>query len=593
MKKLNRILSMPIGALVLLGLLTTVGACSSDSDEVNDDTGGSVDASPDAAAAGDGSLTPDTDAAESPDTTVAPAPTWDQFVPATGPAPRLTGRQFRNTLRDLLGEGIVVPPVTFNDLKSGGFAAVGAGIATIAPRTAEDFESASREVARQMVSEDHRERFIPCEPTAAVDATCAREALSAFGLRAWRRPLASDELDRIVGVATDAGDVLGDFHEGMEYGFAAILQSPYLLFRDEVGELQPEAAEGEPWLYNDYELASRLSYLVWNTTPDDELLRAAAGGELTTDEGLLAQFERLAADERAKEGVLEFFRQMYGLSELESLTKDPNVYLSMAPEFGPTAMRETELFVESIVFDAVDIHELLLSNRTFVDNRLAAHYGVPSPTAEGFGEVFLPTEMGRRGLLGQASFLSIAAHPTSTSPTLRGKFIRERLLCQTIPAPPANVDTSIPEPDENARTLRDRLASHLENPDCATCHGLTDPIGLAFETYDGVGQWRSTDNGAEIDTTGDLDGAFFGDSWDLAQAIAERDEFAECMVQSLVRYGTSSIEDARQRVGNRVLRSEFEASGYQFMPLLKAFVLSPAFRTASPPSEELPTVEGE
>jgi hypothetical protein len=573
--------------LAICALVAGATGCSDEASEVSDD-GSTIDVgtTPDASAT-------DADSDAGVDATVLPAPTWDQFEPLEGPAPRLTRRQFRNSIRDLVGPDVVIPPVTFNDIESGGFTAVGSGSATVSPRTAEDYESATLEIAGQMVSEELRAGFIPCTPTATADAVCAREVLEAFGLRAWRRPLDTEELDRLVGVATNAATVLDDFYEGMEYGISAILQSPYVLFRDELGSARSDGADGDPYYYDDFELASRLSYLVWNSTPDDELLTAAGEGLLMTDEGLAAQFDRLASSERAKEGVLEFFRQMYGLAQLEELTKDPNVFVPVSAEFGPTALRETEMFIESIVFGGADIHDLLISNRTFVDSRLAAHYGIPSPTADGFGEVFLPTEMGRRGLLGQASFLSIAAHPTTTSPTLRGKFIRERLLCQTIPAPPANVDTSIPEPDENARTLRERLSSHLENPDCATCHSLTDPIGLAFENYDGVGQWRAQDNGVEIDATGELDGVFFGDSWDLSQAIADRDEFSQCMVQSLVRYGTASVEGARQRVGNTVLRAEFEAAGYQFMPLLRAFVMSPAFRTAAPPSEALPNEEGE
>jgi hypothetical protein len=523
----------------------------------------------------------ESDTVQDTDATVLPPPTWDRFTPAAAPIPRLTRRQLNNVLRDLLGEDVVIPPVTLNDIQTGGFASVGASAATVSPRTAEDMEAAARLIAAQMVEPSRRERFVPCSPASVADAECARSAIDAFGRRAWRRPLTTEESARLTDLSVNAATVLEDFHEGLSYGFAAVLQSPYLLFRLEVGE----AAETGNYAFTSWELASRLSFLLWNTLPDDALFAAAEDGSLMTDEGLAAQFDRMIADGRSREGILEFFRQLYDLWALDSLSKDPTVFLPMSPELGAAARQETEQFIESIIFGGESVQELVLSNRTFVDQRLATLYGIPAPSREGFGEVMLPPDAGRRGLLGQASFLALASHPTSTSPTLRGKFIRERLLCGTIPAPPADVDTSIPEPDATSPTLRQRLAVHLQNPDCAVCHSLTDPIGLAFENYDGVGQWRPTENDAAIDPSGNLDGQTFTDSWELAERIAERDEYTQCIVQNLVRYGTGLIESAAQRPANGILRAGFEEAGYEFLPLLREFVLSPAFRTAAAPVE--------
>jgi hypothetical protein len=331
-------------------------------------------------------------------------------------------------------------------------------------------------------------------------------------------------------------------------------------------------------------MAARLSYLMWNTTPDAELLEAAGRGELTSEDTLRVHYERLLASDRARVGILELFRQAYHLGELESLSKDPTVFPQMHPDLGTAALEETERVLEALIFDEqADFRELLVSNRTFVNRRLAALYGIPAPSAEGWGEVFLPAETGRRGFFGHASFLAVNSHPTSTSATERGLFVREALLCMVVPPPPSGVDTSIPEPSPDAPTLRERIAVHLEDPNCAGCHLLTDPMGLAFENFDGIGVWRALENEVEIDASGDLDGAAFDDAWDLADVVTERREFGRCVAQHLLRYGTASVEGNGQRPGIDVLEQDFVASGYRVLDLLEAFVMSPAFRTAGAP----------
>ncbi|MFT6629519.1 MAG: hypothetical protein ACJA1R_002796, partial [Flavobacteriales bacterium] len=503
---------------------------------------------------------------------------WEDYEPPPPAIPRLTVTQRDNALLAVFGDDIVIPRIAWADEELGGLESVGAATATIPTRTGEEIELAARAIAEQALSEEQRDRWMPCAPADALgpDTACATETLRLMGRRAWRRPLTDEELTRLVGVSDNAADVLDSFYEGMTYGLAGLIQSPHFLFRREIGTV-----EGNVRVFSDYELASRLSFLVWNTTPDDALLDAAEAGELSTDEGLRAQLQRLIEDERAREGVLNFFVEWFRLDELYHLTKDPLTLTAMSAELGPAAREETLRSIAYQVFDEEgDYRELLTTNRTFVNGELAALYGVQSPSRDGFEETYLPPNGGRRGLLGQASYLLLHSHPTSSSPTLRGLFIREAMLCMPIGAPPAGVDTSIPEPSGTAPTLRDRVAEHLEDENCSGCHLRMDPIGLAFESFDGIARYRERDNGVVIDPSGALDGEPFEDSWEIADIVASHERFGLCVAQTWMRYATSQVEQFEQLAGVDALTAEFERSGYRILDMVEAYVMSPAFRTA-------------
>ena len=435
------------------------------------------------------------------------------------------------------GENIVIPEVSEPDLSLGGLLSVGAASTTYSPRDVESLEDASFAVAEQVMdTEELRSALVPCEPSGTTDANCAEQFVREFGLRAWRRPLTDEEVTRIARVAGTAAETLDDFYDGLEYAVAALLQSPHFVFRVELGE------SGD---FDEFALASRLSFFLWNSMPDDELFAAAESGELATDEGLRAQAERMLASPRARLGMRNFFSEMLHLYELEELVKDPTIFEHYNTLLGPDAMEETLLLMEYVVFDGqTDYRDVMTSRETFINPRLASIYRVPAPVREGFGWVELPEEEGRAGLLGHASTLNLHAHSVSTSATRRGLFIRQVLLCQEIPPPPVDVDTSIPEPTGETPTLRDRVAEHLENPTCAGCHLLLDPMGLALENFDGVGRWRDTDNGAVIDTSGDLDGTDFTDAVELGEVIRNHRDFAPCLVRTM----TATRPDASNNV---------------------------------------------
>ncbi len=517
---------------------------------------------------------------ETPPTTPdeAPAdPATVEFEARPPPVPRLTAAQYANSIAALFGDDIVVPPEPEPDAREGGLLAVGAGVSTLSPRGVENFERAAYAVAGQVLDAERRDRVLPC-PAAELDRSCMEAFTAEWGRRIWRRPLTADEITRLAEVGERAGETLGDAVAGLEYTLAGLLQSPNFLFRRELGE--PDPADAGRRRFTDYEMAARLSFLLWNVTPDDALLDAAEAGELTTAEGLRAHAERMYADPRSRDGVMRIFIEWLGLDDLDELRKDTAVFVAMSPEVGSAARTETLSLIDDLVFarDA-DFRGFLTERRTFVDRKLAALYGVRAPARDGFAPVDL-TGSGRRGFLGQVSFLALNSHPTSTSATLRGKFVREKLLCQVVPPPPSDVDTSIPEPSGTTRTLRERVAEHLTNPACAGCHELTDKVGLAFETFDGLGVARTLDHGAVIDPSGDLDGVPFSDADQLVELIAGDPGFGFCVARHVFRYGTGTLDARDQEALVQTLADRFAADGHRFEGLLFDFIASPAFREA-------------
>lgn len=494
------------------------------------------------------------------------------------PAPslrRLTDAQLRNAIADLFDEDIVVPAQLEPDVEIDGFFSIGASHVSLSPRGVEQYEEASYLIADQVLAPAWRDEFVPCEPAGTVDSDCAREFLADLAFRAWSRPVTADESERLADIADHAAQVLGDFHDGLAYGVAAVLQSPNFLYRDELGEDDGEGGRR----FSDWDMASRLSFLFWNSIPDAELLRAAEAGELTTDEGILEQSERLLRWSRSREGVAAFVSELYTLHELDSLNKDPTLFTQMSDEVGPSARQETLLTFDKLVFgDDGDYRRIFTSRETFLNRKLAALYNVQAPSRDEFALTELDAGQARRGLLGQASILAQHSHPVNSSPTLRGKFIRTVLLCHTIPPPPSDVDTSIPEPSGDAPTLRDRVQEHLENPACASCHRITDPVGLGLENFDALGRHRTQDNGHDIDASGELDEVTFDTFEDLAQAVADHPDTPACFARQLFRYAGGHRNLPGERDALDYLAEDFELGNFSVQQLLLDLVKNPVFR---------------
>ncbi len=505
------------------------------------------------------------------------------FEPFEAAMQRLTIAQYQNSVNDILGPGLDVPSDLEPDTTISGFVSIGASRTTISPTGVEKYEDAAFIVARQALAPDRRDSIVPCTPAATVDATCTEEFVRAMGLRFFRRPLSDAETTRYVGLAGEAAGTLDDFYAGLEFALAGFLQSPRFLFRIEVGS--PSDSDPDVRQYSDWEMASRLSYVLWNSTPDLELLDAASRGELTTDDGLRVQVERMLASDRAREAVRNFFRELLVLDEVLEVEKNAAVFPDFDEEFRRSAQAETLALIEEHVFDADgDYRELFTTRDTFLNADLAAHYGLEGEFGTELEPVTLPEEIGRRGLLGHASLLSIYSHDEKTSAALRGRFVRQVLLCGNIPNPPDDVSTVFPPSD--APTLRERVEQHLMNDGCAGCHSLMDPIGLGLENFDAVGAWRPTENGATIDPSGVVDGVDFADAADLGRVVAEHPNVGACITRSLYRYASGHTESAVQEEEIQELVELFASDGYRVRGLLGELVMSPGFRQASAKTEE-------
>ncbi|MFT7626065.1 MAG: hypothetical protein ACI9WU_005258 [Myxococcota bacterium] len=512
-----------------------------------------------------------------------------QFSTEVLPGPvalrKLTREQFVNSINDLLGPEIDVPPTSEPDAVLGGLASVGASGTSFSPRGVESFEEVSYALASLAMADTVvRARLVPCSPAGTEDAACAQAALGWLARRAFRRPVTADELAGVVTLATESAKTLEDFYAGLEFGIAAILQSPNFLYRTELGTADAEGQRN----FDGYELATRLSFFLWNTTPDADLLDAAEAGQLNTPEGLLAQTERLLESPRARDGLRRFFIEWLRLDDLESLSKDPTIFDFYTNELGTSAMEETLHLLDWMVFEENrDLRTLLTTTTTFVNPLLAALYGVPAPgDSDAFVKIQLPLDGPRAGLLGHASFLNSHSHAVSTSVTLRGKAVRNILLCQSTPDPPVDVDTSIPEPSGTAPTMRERVAEHLTDPGCAGCHLLMDPIGLGLERFDGTGRFRMLDNGATIDPSGDLDGEVFGNGRELGVLLGQDPAFARCFVRTMARYAMGRAETTKERGHINVLTARFQRDGHRVQALVAELVASPLFDAAGDPAPE-------
>lgn len=493
-----------------------------------------------------------------------------------GSVRRLTTAQYRNALQDLLGDVSVfeeLEPDTVFD----GFASLAAARVTLSARAIEQFEAVATSVGLQAVASDAaRARLVTCKPQGVADATCARQFVTGFGRRAWRRPLAPEQVERFANLAITAAQVHGDFWQGIAAAVSGLLQAPQFLYRIEAGT--PDPADPARRVLDGYELASRLSFLLTESTPDDKLLDAATGGALSSADGLRAEAERLLATARAGAAARGFFGELLLLGELDKTAKLPEVYPKFSTQLAASMRAETLAAVDDLFNGVRDYRGLVDHRTTYVDFRLAELYGLPKVPGTSFSRVTLPDASQRTGLLGHASFLTLHSHIGSTSPTKRGKFIREQLLCDPVPPPPPDVDTNLPEGEASGRTMRERLASHATVAACANCHKFFDPLGLALETFDGIGAERTTENGALIDASGELDGAPFVNARELAARLAEHPGLGPCLVRKLFGHAVGQPATAEQDALLAELSRSFAARNFGLKPMLVDLVTSEGFR---------------
>jgi hypothetical protein len=516
---------------------------------------------------------------------ITPPPARDPEVENFNGGPsalrRLTVSQYKNTIRDLLGDPSSVTTALEPDTVLSGFASIGASRMALSPLVTEQFETAALELAKQVFADPaRRAALVGCD--ASADSNCSERFVASFGQRAWRRPLSPAELSRYLAIAENARRALSDPWAGLEYALAGLLQSPHFLYRVELGT--PDARTPQVYRLDDFEVATRLAYLAWNSTPDDTLLAAAAAGELSTEAGLLREAERLLGSPRAERGLENFFDEYLQLQRLLELPQLPQFFPQVSPTLGAAMRSETQRFMSSLALSGGDFRNALDSRTTYVNRELAALYGLTVTAGDEFARVELPADGMRAGLLGQASFLAGNAHADAASATLRGKFIREVLLCQAIPPPPPDVVTTLPENTATGpQTRRQKLQIHSQVAACAGCHQVMDPIGLGLENFDGIGAFRTHEYGLPIDASGELDGVAFSNPIQLGQALKQHPNLPNCLVRSLYRYATGRLESD----GEAALVSELEAElgrvGYDIKKLLMSVVDSVGFRYSGAP----------
>jgi hypothetical protein len=495
--------------------------------------------------------------------------------------PRLTQAQYRNTLVDVFGPALPVVPLP-SDTNPYLFYSIGAASTALSELGAQQYADAADALSQWLTAEPVRsEAVLGCAP-ASVDDPCVAQIVTSVGLRLYRRPLTTDEVARWTAVVADTAR--GDARRGLRLALFGMLQSPHFLYRSELGEPDPEAPQRNR--YTSYEMAGRLSFLLWDSAPDLELLEAAGRGELVTEAGIHAQAVRLLESPRARAAVQAFFTQYLDLSRLDGLERDPTKYPAFTPTIAESMKNEIRLLVDHYVFrENSDIRGLFSSRTTFVNRELADLYDVEAPGASeiAFVRVELPSDGPRAGILTSGAFLAVNAHQTETSPTLRGKYVRERVLCAEVPPPPDDVDLQIPPPDGQANTLRERLERHRSSEICASCHAVLDPPGFLFENFDAIGAARDNDRGFPLDTSGDLEGIPLAGARDLAAVLEHEPRVGNCIVKQLYRHASARLDTKAERGVLVSLQNQFAASGYRFQELLLELAVSRGFRTIAAP----------
>jgi len=417
----------------------------------------------------------------------------------------------------------------------------------------------------------------------ASEGGCAREILSTLARRAYRRPVTADDLDPLMELY-EAGRAEGTFDAGIEQALRLVLTSPKFLFRVET----PPAVAGGVEPVSDIELASRLSFFLWSSIPDDELLALAERGRLDEPAVLQAQVERMLRDQRSRALVDNFASQWLRLRNLRSHTPIAHDFPDFDNELREAFRIETELFFESIIRENRSVLDLLNADYTYVNERLARHYGIENVYGSHFRRVTL-TDDARRGLLGKGSILTVTSYPNRTSPVLRGKWVLENILGTPPPAPPPNVpDLEENGPGQEARSLRARLEAHRRNPTCASCHRVMDPLGLALENFDGLGQWREKEPGGAIDPAGQLaDGTPIDGPVALREAVLEHPEmFVRTVTEKLMTYGLGRGIELDDRPLVRGVAREAAARDYRWSAIVLGIVRSAPFQMKKAPAPD-------
>jgi uncharacterized protein DUF1592/uncharacterized protein DUF1588/uncharacterized protein DUF1595/uncharacterized protein DUF1587/uncharacterized protein DUF1585 len=493
---------------------------------------------------------------------------------------RLTESQYRHAIADAFGKDIVINARFEPERREEGLQAVGNARLSVTTAGLEQYLSVARSVADQVVDAKDKDARIGCTPGDAA-AACAESFLKWKGRQLFRRPLTAEETARFMTTWKSSAEATGDFYKGLKLSLVSMLMSPEFLFRSEMAEGDPQNASG--YRMDAYSKASRLSYLLWDSGPDEQLLQAAASGEIQTQAGLDKQVGRMLASPRVEDGVRAFFTDMLQFEAFDSLSKDGATYPKFSQAVADSAREETMKFlVDLLVTQGRDYRDIFTSRETFLNRQLAAVYNVPYASEEKWAKYTFPEDSERSGILTQATFLALFSHPAASSPTIRGVKMHEIFLCLPTPQPPPDVDFSKVQALENG-TVRTRLIAHMTNPGCSTCHSISDPAGLTLERFDGLGQRRTMENGQPIDVSAEIQGKKFSDGDGLGKYMHDNPMAAECVVKNVQRYGQGRPLDYKETAYINRQQAAFAEGGYKFKGLLRNILSDPQFYKVSKP----------
>ncbi len=485
---------------------------------------------------------------------------------------RLSNVEYDNTLSHLLGtetsfgEGFI-------DEEAEGFDNIATAL-SMSPRQVEDYFVAARTVSAEVFADSAlRSLIVPCDP--ASDGACAQTVITTFGKRAFRRPLEQSELEGFLAKYQEALGLGVDAMGALEHVVHIMLASPQFLYRI---EFDPDLADPTPHEVSGYELASRLSYALWSSMPDDELLGRAESGELLQADVLSAEVDRMLDDPRAVMLVENFAAQWFGSRRLSDHVASVTSFPTWTPELAASMQREMELYFSEFLFGARSYADFLITDINFVDANLAAHYGMAAPSGAGFEQV-VETGDQRVGFLGLAGFLTHTSRETRSSPIIRGKWILDSVWCVELRLPTNVVVEPLPEPaeGETPTTLREQILAHRTDPSCAGCHDVIDPIGLALEKFDGIGRYRdSYESGLAIDTVTTMPGGAMVDGLaSLSEVLSQEPQFYSCPAD---KFGTYAMGLSMDTTNLNQIVASWTAGEPTLRNLLKQTVRHAMFR---------------
>lgn len=518
---------------------------------------------------------------------VTPAPpggaggTSPQPAPGAAPADvgtvalrQLTITEYNATVRDLLGTSLH-PADTFESSQADGFDTIASAGIMNSRKVAAYFDAAQALVDDVFSNPTLRARIVTCEPAGPTDSSCARNVITAFGLKTFRRPLEGGELSAFLSQYQTAQAQMLSHDDSIKEIVRTMLMSPQFLYRMEF-DADPMSKAAHP--LSGYEVASRLSYTIWSSTPDDQLLQLAAGDQLLTVAGLKAQVDRLLADPRSSAVADNFAGQWLGTRRLDTHTADMTVYPSWNDALKASMQNELSLYFDAFLHGDLTYDRFLTEDVNYVDANLAPIYGVPVPSAPGMVKIQNTTDH-RAGFLGLAGFLTHTSRPDRSAPTIRGQWVLDALQCLTLQLPPNFTPPSLDNPMPG-QTVRQQLEIHGSAPACAPCHKLLDPVGLSLENFDGIGRYRDTyADGTAIDASGVLppDRPFNG-MQGLSQLLSQDPGFLSCAAKKLFSFsiGRPVADSDGQYITQMV--DGWKTDGLGLRNLIKQLVGNDTFR---------------